>query len=64
VDACSAKAYLETDLDENVRFYKKFGFEIISKSIIFHVENRYMARVYKHDLMECITKIVEQTECR
>lgn len=45
VDACSAKAYLETDLDENVRFYKKFGFEIISKSIIFHVENRYMARV-------------------
>ena len=45
VDACSAKAYLETDLDENVRFYKKFGFEIISKSIIFHVENRYMERV-------------------
>ena len=45
VDTCSAKAYLETDLDENVRFYKKFGFEIISKSIIFHVENRYMERV-------------------
>lgn len=45
VDACSAKAYLETDLDENVRFYKKFGFEIISKSIIFNVENRYMERV-------------------
>lgn len=45
VDACSAKAYLETDSDENVRFYKKFGFEIISKSIIFNVENRYMARV-------------------
>lgn len=45
VDACSAKAYLETDLDENVRFYKKFGFEIISKSRIFHVENRYMERV-------------------
>lgn len=45
VDACSAKAYLETDLDENVRFYRKFGFEIISTSIIFHVENRYMERV-------------------
>jgi len=45
VDTCSAKAYLETDLDENVRFYKKFGFEIISKSIIFHVENRYMERI-------------------
>ena len=45
VDTCSAKAYLETDLDENVRFYKKFGFEIISKSKIFYVENRYMERV-------------------
>ncbi len=45
VDTCSAKAYLETDLDVNVRFYKKFGFEIISKSIIFRVENRYMERV-------------------
>ncbi len=45
VDACSAKAYLETDLDENVRFYEKFGFKIISKSDIFHVENRYMERV-------------------
>jgi ribosomal protein S18 acetylase RimI-like enzyme len=44
VDACSAKAYLETDLDENVRFYKEFGFEVISTSNILHVENRYMLR--------------------
>lgn len=44
VDACCAKAYLETDLDENVRFYKKFGFDSISKSTLFHVENRYMER--------------------
>lgn len=44
VDRCSAKAYLETDLDENVRFYKKFGFETVSKSFIFHVNNRYMLR--------------------
>ena len=44
VDNCSAKAYLETDLDENVRFYEKFGFEVISKSSIFKVENRYMLR--------------------
>lgn len=44
VDNCSAKAYLETDLDENVRFYKQFGFKIISRSDIFHVENRYMLR--------------------
>ena len=44
VDACCAKAYLETDFDVNVRFYRKFGFEVISKSIIFQVENRYMLR--------------------
>jgi ribosomal protein S18 acetylase RimI-like enzyme len=44
VDNCSSKAYLETDLDENVLFYKKFGFEIISKSEIFQVNNRYMIR--------------------
>lgn len=44
VDNCSARAYLETDLDENVRFYEKFGFRVISRSDIFHVENRYMLR--------------------
>ncbi|MCP3921746.1 MAG: GNAT family N-acetyltransferase [Desulfobacterales bacterium] len=44
VDNCSAKAYLETDLDENVLFYKNFGFEIIATSDIFQVENRYMVR--------------------
>jgi len=45
VDACFEKAYLETEGDKNVHFYKKFGFEIISKSIIFNIENRYMERV-------------------
>jgi ribosomal protein S18 acetylase RimI-like enzyme len=44
VDNCSAKAYLETDLDENVQFYKKFGFNLISESTIFNVVNRYMLR--------------------
>lgn len=44
VDNCSARAYLETDLDENVLFYKKFGFEIISRSTIFGVDNKYMVR--------------------
>lgn len=45
VDACSAKAYLETEGEKNVSFYKKFGFDIISKSTIFDVENLYMERV-------------------
>ena len=44
VDACLAKAYLETDLDKNVRFYEKFGFKVISENEIFHVKNRYMLR--------------------
>ena len=44
VDLCSAKAYLETDLDENVRFYEKFGFRVIAQSEIFQVKNRYMLR--------------------
>ncbi len=43
-DNCTAKAYLETDLDENVRFYEKFGFKLISESAIFNVANRYMLR--------------------
>lgn len=44
VDRCAATAYLETDLDENVRFYKKFGFDLLTTSNIFEVENRYMVR--------------------
>jgi ribosomal protein S18 acetylase RimI-like enzyme len=44
VDACMAKAYLETDLDKNVRFYEKFGFKVVSESEIFGVKNRYMIR--------------------
>jgi ribosomal protein S18 acetylase RimI-like enzyme len=44
VDKCSATAYLETDLDVNVIFYRKFGFEVLSKSTIFQVDNKYMFR--------------------
>jgi hypothetical protein len=44
VDNCSAQAYLETDLDANVRFYEKFGFEVVAQSDIFQVNNRYMTR--------------------
>ena len=44
VDACKAEAYLETDVDKNVRFYKKFGFKVLSESDIFGVKNRYMLR--------------------
>jgi ribosomal protein S18 acetylase RimI-like enzyme len=48
VDSCLANAFLETDFDENVLFYKKFGFEVVSKSNIFDVESRYMVRAAKN----------------
>ena len=44
VDACMAKAYLETDLDKNIRFYEKYGFKVVFESEIFGVKNRYMLR--------------------
>lgn len=47
VDACFAKAYLETEGDKNVRFYEKFGFEVVRESEIFDVKNRYMLRSSK-----------------
>ena len=47
VDACLAKAYLETDLEKNVCFYEKFGFKVIFESKIFDVKNRYMLRASK-----------------
>ena len=31
VDACLSPAYLETDTDKNVRFYERFGFEVVKK---------------------------------
>jgi len=47
VDVCKAEAYLETDVDKNVRFYEKFGFKVVSESVIFNVKNRYMLRPFQ-----------------
>ena len=44
VDACLSPAYLETDTDKNVRFYKSFGFEVVKEAKIFDVKNRDMWR--------------------
>ena len=51
VDACFAKAYLETEGDKNVRFYEKFGFNVVCESEIFDVKNRYMLRE-EHDSID------------
>ena len=40
VDACLSPAYLETDTDKNVRFYERFGFEVVKETEIFDVKNR------------------------
>jgi len=56
VDACYAKAYLETEGDKNVRFYEKFGFKVVRESEIFDVKNRYMLRE-KHDSIDQIVHI-------
>lgn len=47
VDGCRARAYLETDLDRNVRFYEHFGFTVTAESDILGVRNRYMTRPAK-----------------
>ncbi len=44
VDACLSPAYLETDTDKNVRFYERFGFEVVKETEIFDIKNRYMWR--------------------
>jgi GNAT superfamily N-acetyltransferase len=44
VDTCLAPAYLETDSDKNVRFYGRFGFQVVEETEIFDVKNSYMWR--------------------
>ena len=44
MDAAGEIAYLETDKPENVRFYERFGFEIVGEEEVIGVPNWYMAR--------------------
>jgi ribosomal protein S18 acetylase RimI-like enzyme len=44
VDDCKAAAFLETDLRKNVRFYQKFGFQVVDEVDIFGVKNYFMWR--------------------
>ena len=44
VDVRQAAAYLETDRPENVRFYQKFGFDLVNEIDIFGVKNYLMWR--------------------
>ena len=44
MDAAKARAYLETDKPENVRFYERFGFEVVREEDVLGVPNWYMLR--------------------
>ena len=44
MDAAGEDAYLETDKPENVRFYERFGFEVVGEEDVLGVPNWYMAR--------------------
>jgi ribosomal protein S18 acetylase RimI-like enzyme len=44
MDAAGEEAYLETDKPENVRFYQRFGFEVVGEEEVIGVPNWYMVR--------------------
>jgi hypothetical protein len=44
MDATGEVAYLETDKDVNVRFYKRFGFEVVNQEEVLSVTNWFMIR--------------------
>ncbi len=44
MDAAGEEAYLETDKPENIRFYERFGFEVIGEQDVLGVANWFMLR--------------------
>jgi ribosomal protein S18 acetylase RimI-like enzyme len=44
MDATGEVAYLETDKDVNVRFYERFGFEVVNQEEVLSVTNWFMIR--------------------
>ena len=44
MDEAGAEAYLETDKEENVAFYQKYGFRLDSESEVLGIPNWYMTR--------------------
>jgi ribosomal protein S18 acetylase RimI-like enzyme len=47
MDAAREDAYLETDKEINVRFYERFGFEVVSEQNVLGVPNWFMQRTRK-----------------
>jgi len=44
IDAVGEVAYLETDKEINVRFYERFGFELVGEEEVLSVTNSFMIR--------------------
>jgi len=44
MDAAGEDAYLETDKPINVRFYERFGFEVVGEQEVLGVPNWFMVR--------------------
>ncbi len=44
MDRLAATSYLETDRAQNVRFYQRFGFQIVSQAPVLGVTNWFMKR--------------------
>jgi len=44
MDAAAADAYLETDKPENVRFYQRYGFQVVGEQQVIGVPNWFMSR--------------------
>ncbi len=44
IDRAGDASYLETDKPENVRLYRRFGFEVIQEAEVFGVDNWFMWR--------------------
>ena len=49
MDAAGEDAYLETDKPENVRFYERFGYEVIGEERVLEVQNWFMRRAVGGD---------------
>ena len=47
MDAAREDAYLETDKQINVRFYERFGFEVVGEQNVLGVPNYFMQRTRK-----------------